>query len=191
MVCRNRHHCRVAITGLNTDCICRENTVGELLGWNFWRVGLQGTVIIVYILAIYPALTKIGDNAIISIIPRLDITREEFQKLEFRYRRPNRKMEWLSLSAGVLFNVILSQPWGSTLDSTSIFLFISEIIMFGLLGLLIYYGFHNSRYLTMINKRVKLDVFSVDALSPVARWSLSISLAFIGGIIISIVFDYR
>jgi hypothetical protein len=84
---------------------------------------------------------------------------------------------------------MLSQPWRGSFQSTDYFLFVTEIIMFGLLALLIYYGFHNARYLTLINKNLKLDIFSLDALAPIARWSLSISLAFIGGIIISIVFQ--
>ncbi len=163
------------------------------LGWDFWRLGLQGPAIIIYILVIYPILNRMGDNAIESIVPWIDMSEEELFKLDSEYRVPSRFWEWLSLSAGVIFILILSQPWRATFETDPIFinvyLYITEIIMFGLLGLLIYYGFHNSRYLARINKNLKLDIFSVDALAPIARWSLSISLAFLGGIIISIIFQ--
>lgn len=182
----------VLFSGLVVTALIEETPIRQL-GWDFWRVGLQGPAIIIYILAIYPILTKMGDNAIESIMPWVDMSKEELDELDSKYRVPNRLGELLSLSAGVIFIIVLSQPWRATYEFntifTDIFLYIIEIILFGLLGLLIYYGFHNSRYLTRINKKLKLDIFSVDALAPIARWSLSISLAFMGGIIISIIFQ--
>jgi hypothetical protein len=159
------------------------------LGWNFWRTGIQGPAIIIYILAIYPPMTKIGEKAIESILPWVDMNREELDKFDLKYRVPNRLGEWISLCVGVIFILILSQPWEGNFEFNTLFLFITELIMFGLLGLLIYYGFRNARYITLINKNLKLDLFNLNALAPIARWSLSISLAFIGGIVISIVFQ--
>lgn len=177
------------LLGLLITALTGETPIRQL-NWDFWRVGLQGPAIILYILVIYPILTKMGDNAVESIMPWVDLSQEELDKLNSKYHVPSRLLEWTSLSAGVIFILILSQPWrGGAIEFNTVFLYITEIIMFGLLGLLIYYGFHNSRYLTRINKNLKLDIFSIDALAPVARWSLSISLAFIGGIVISIVFQ--
>jgi hypothetical protein len=176
------------LSGLIITAIVAEIPFSKL-GWNFWRVGLQGPAIIIYILFIYPVLTKRGDSAIGSITPWIDLSREELTKLELRYRTPSRIGEYISFSAGMLFILILSQPWKGTFNSTNVFLFITEIIMFGLLGLLIYYGFRNAGYITLINKNLKLDLFNIDILAPIAQWSMSISLAFIGGIAISIVFQ--
>jgi hypothetical protein len=130
-----------------------------------------------------------GENAVESIIPLVDMRQEELAELDTKYRSPDRLWECISLSIGVLIVLTLSQPWRGAIGPENIFLFITEIIMFGLLGLLIYYGFRNARYITLINKRLKLDLFNIDALTPIARWSLSVSLAFIGGIFISIIFQ--
>ena len=176
------------LSGLITTAVTAETPINKL-GWNFWRVGLQGPAIIIYILIIYPILTRMGDNAIESITPWVDLSREELANLDSKYHKPNRLGEGISLTVGVVFILILSQPWKGTFEFNDIFLFITEIIMFGLLGLLIYYGFRNARYIAVINKNLNLDLFNIDALAPIARWSLSISLAFIGGIVISIVFQ--
>jgi hypothetical protein len=166
-----------------------EKTPFFRLDWNFWRVGLQGPIIIIYIFSIFPILRKIGNNAINSIVPLVNKGREELDRLASKYNSNSRMGEWISLSIGVLFVLMLSQPWNGKFDFTSLFLFITQIILFGLLALLIYYGFHNSRYLIQINKKLDLDIFNLDALAPIVRWSLSISFAFIGGIMISIVFQ--
>jgi hypothetical protein len=176
------------LAGLIITAIVSDTPFSKL-GWNFWRVGLQGPAIIIYILIIYPILTKMGDNAVESIIPWVDLSPEELARLDSKYRVPSRLWESISLSTGIVVILILSQPWRGAIKLDNIFLFITEMIMFGLLSLLIYYGFHNARYMTYINKRLKLDLFNMDALAPIARWSLSISLAFIGGIALSIIFQ--
>jgi hypothetical protein len=176
------------LAGMTITAIAADVSFNKI-GWNFWRVGLQRPVIIIYILIIYPILTKMGDNAVESIIPLVDMRRKELAELDTKYRSPSRLWECISLSIGVLIVLILSQPWRGTIEPENNFLFITEIIMFGLLGLLIYYGFRNARYITLINKHLKLDVFNIDALTPITRWSLSISLAFVGGIVISIIFQ--
>lgn len=176
------------LAGLIITAIAAETPFNKL-GWDFWRVGLQGPAIIIYILLIYPILTRMGDNAIESIIPWVNMNTEELDKLDSRYRMPSRVGEFISLTIGILFILILSQPWKGIGDLHNIYLLIIEIVMFGLLSLLIFYGFRNARYITLINKNLKLDLFDIDVLSPIARWSLSISLAFIGGIVISIVFQ--
>jgi len=159
------------------------------LGWDFWRVGLQGPAIIIYILVIFPFMTRIGNDAFESIIPLVDMNEKEMTKLLSKYYQPPRSGEWISLSMGVVIILALSQPWRGNFEFFNTFLFITEIIMFGLLALLIFYGFHKSRYLTLMNRHLKLDIFNLDTLTPVARWSFSVSLAFIGGIIISIIFQ--
>jgi MFS family permease len=166
-----------------------EKTSFLQLGWNFWRVGLQGPIIIIYIFSIFPILRRIGNNAINSIVPLVNEGREELDKLASKYNSNSRLGELMSISIGILFILLLSQPWSGKFDFTALFLFSTQIILFGLLALLIYYGFHNSRYLIQINKKLDLDIFNLDSLAPIARWSLSISLAFIGGIVISIGFQ--
>ena len=97
--------------------------------------------------------------------------------------------ELASVLAGAIFILILAQPWGGVVQWLDLYLLITQIIMFGLLALIIYHGIRSSRYLTGLIRNLNLDIFDVDALAPVARWSLTIFLVFIGGIALSIVFQ--
>ncbi len=159
------------------------------LGWSFWRVGLQGPTILIYILCIYPILNRVGNKAFESILPLLAMDKNELKQLISEYSSPRRSRELLSLLLGAGFIVLLSQPWNTDFQFFEGYAYAIEILMFSLIALLIYYALHNTRYLTRINQNLKLDIFDIEALTPIARWSLSMSLAFIGGILISIVFQ--
>ena len=162
------------------------------LGWDFWRVGLQGPAILIYILSIYPVLNRVGNKAFESILPLLDLDKDEIKQLISRYYSPRRSRELLSLLLGAGFIVLLSQPWIQTAGDFHFFegyVYGIEILMFSLLALIIYHALQDTRFLTKINQNLKLDIFDIESLAPIARWSLGISLAFIGGIIISIVFQ--
>jgi len=176
------------LTSLILIAITADTPISNL-GENFWRTGFQGPAIIIYILIIFPILTRMGDKAVESIIPWVAMNQEELAELETKYRVPSRKWEIIFLSMGIVIILLLTQPWKGAIEPFYIFLFLTEMIMFSFLSLLIYYGFHNARYMTQINKRLKLDLFNMDSLVPIARWSLSISLAFLGGIALSIIFQ--
>ncbi len=162
------------------------------LGWDFWRVGLQGPAILIYILSIYPVLNRVGNKALESILPLLDLDKNEIKQLISKYHSPRRSRELLSLLLGAGFIVLLSQPWNQAAEGFHFFegyVYVIGILMFSLLALIIYHALQDTRFLTKINQNLKLDIFDIDSLAPIARWSLGISLAFIGGIMISIVFQ--
>lgn len=161
----------------------------RLLNWDYWRLCLPAPAIIIYILAIYPYLTKLGNNAVESARPLLNSNDNVGETLISYYSVPSRRGEWVSISVGVVFILLLSQPWRMEFTWFDIYLEITSLLMFGLLALLIYYGIRNTRFLTKLHRNLKLDIFNIQALVPIARWSLSETFAFIGGIIISIVFQ--
>ena len=166
-----------------------DGTSIKQLDWSFWRVGLQGPAILIYILAIYPVLKRVGNKAIESVLPLTALDKNEVEKLISRYYWPRRSGELISILLGVAAVILLSQPWRGTLTNIDWYLYATEIILFSMLALLIYYSLRNTRFFTKINKNINVDIFDIEALAPIARWSLSISLAFIGGIIISIIFQ--
>ena len=58
--------------------------------------------------------------------------------------------------------------------------------MFGALGFLVFDGLDGTlRVSRMTRRHLKLDVFAVSKLLPLANWSLAVSMAFVGGISIS------
>jgi hypothetical protein len=154
------------------------------IDWGFWRSGLE-PVIIVYILVIFPFIQKLWERALRSL--KLLLPQPELINGINTYKRSR---EWMSLFLGAVFYVALSQPWNSIKHWTDLYTALSGIIMFGLLGLLIYSGLTGTIRLARLNRQhLNIDIFDTKLLIPVAQWSLSVSLAFVGGITISILFQ--
>ena len=104
--------------------------------------------------------------------------------------RYNRRWEWVSIFLGAVFFIALGQPWNWDMHWIEIYELLTSIIMFSLLGLLVYSGLSSSLRLAQLNRRhLKIDIFDTGLLVHVAHWSLSISLAFVGGISLSVVFQ--
>jgi hypothetical protein len=102
----------------------------------------------------------------------------------------NRRNEWLALFLGAVFAVALSQPWSWIRGWLETYTLVTTILMFCLLGWLIYNGSISTYRIAQINhQQLELDIFNVGRLLPVAHWSLGISFAFIGGITISVLFQ--
>ena len=78
--------------------------------WNYWRTGIQGPVLLIYIFTIYPAISKMGDNAIKSLQPLLILDNEPVKQLISGYSLPNRRGEWISLAIGGVLILLLTQP---------------------------------------------------------------------------------
>jgi hypothetical protein len=63
-------------------------------------------------------------------------------------------------------------------------------MLFGLLGWLIYSSFTSNQYISRLSRQhINPDIFDPGVLTPIARSSLGFSVAFIGGISLSLVFQ--
>lgn len=146
------------------------------VNWSFWRLGLQ-PIIIVYIFMIIPIYQRLWERAIQSLrilLPQPDLVS--------KFATYNRKAEWTALFLGTVFTLVIAQPWRGIEHWSDWYGFITGIIMFSLLGLLIYHGLSQTSQLARISRHhLKIEIFDNQLLTPVARWSLSLSLAFIGG----------
>ena len=154
------------------------------IDWSFWRLGLQ-PAIIVYILVIVPLTHRFWERALQSLrilMPDPDLTR--------RIARFNRRGEWIALSAGAVFPVVMIQPWKEAVQWSDLYGLVMSIVMFALLGLLIYGAIADTtRLARLCRHELQLDVFDTELLVPVARWGLSLSAAFVGGTTLSLVFQ--
>jgi hypothetical protein len=159
--------------------------------WNYWRAGLGNPLIMIYIMIIYPVIKRLSDQAVQSMVPFLQIEKSSLGILEREHSIGKHRWEWVAFAIGVLFILMLSQPWQGMRFWMDFYGLFTGIIMFGILAWLIYLGIKNTRYLTRLSQNMDLDIFDIEALVPVARWSLSESGAFIGGIVISIALQSR
>ncbi len=157
------------------------------IDWNFWRLGLQ-SAIIVYILVVYPFIQKLWIRMLVSLEPLLPQT--EKNKILNNMAQYHRRREWGAFILGIIFFLALGQPWNWDMNWFQVYTLVTSVIMFAFLGLLIYSGISSTVRLARINHRyLELDIFDSRSLVPVAQWSLSVSLAFIGGISLSVVFQ--
>ena len=152
--------------------------------WRFWRLGLQ-PAIIVYILVVFPFIQHLWERATQSL--RTLLPRPELADGLATY---NRRGEWTAMCAGAIFAVAISLPWTRFDEWSDLYGFTTQVIMFALLGFLIYSGFAATTQLARLTRHhIRLDVFDNESLIPVARWSLGTSLAFVGGTSLSVVFQ--
>ena len=67
---------------------------------------------------------------------------------------------------------------------------ILSMLLFGLLGWLIYDTIVRTMRIARLSRQeLRLDIFDTKSLSPIAVWSLGVSLAWVGGISLSLVFQ--
>ena len=157
--------------------------------WGFWRLGLQ-PAIIVYVLVIYPLMGRLWNSAT-QALQRL-LPQPDQNGMVAKITRYDRRWEWTALLLGAVFYLALSQPWNWVAEWLDVYSLVTSILMFGLLGLLIYGGLADTMRLAQLSRQhLEIDVFDTGQLVPVARWSLSVSLAFVGGISLSVAFQPR
>ena len=171
-----------------------DGTFVNLLDWGFWQNHLEGPVLIIYILVVYPFMWRLRERAIQAFRPLLPLDEDDFNRLAAEVATPKRRWEWTSLLIGVGLACVLGQPWNLPWGPGelwwSVYLVITGALMNGLLAWLIYDTLTGAVRLNRLSHRdLKLDIFDTELLTPIARWSLGISLGWVGGTSLSLVFQ--
>jgi hypothetical protein len=170
-----------------------DGVVNDLSNWRFWQHNLEGSVLIIYILVVHPFMWRLREQAIQAFRPLLPLDENKFNRLVVEVTTPKRRWEWTSVLIGVGVAFALGQPWnlpwGHGYLWWSVYLVITGALMNGLLYWLIYDTLTGAVRINRLSRwDLKLDIFDTELLTPIAFWSLGISLAFIGGISLSLVF---
>jgi uncharacterized integral membrane protein len=175
---------------------CLDGAFSDLSELQFWQRFMDSPVIIIYILLVYPFIWRLWQRAVRAFQPLLPLNDNASNQIAVEVTTQNRRWEWVALLIGVVFFISIDQPWGWRPVTGEIWLHVYELVtfalLFGFLSWLIYNGLADSRYLARLNRQnLNLDIFEPGLLAPVAHWSLGTSLAFIGGISLSLVFQTR
>ncbi len=170
-----------------------DGAINVLSTWRFWQSNLEGLVLIIYILVVHVFMWRLRERAIQAFRPLLPLDEDDFNRLAAEVATPKRRWEWTSVLIGVGFACVLGQPWNLPWGPGelwwSVYLVITEALMNGLLAWLIYDTLTGALRINRLSHRdLNLDIFDTEPLIPIARWSLGISLAFVGGISLSLVF---
>jgi hypothetical protein len=168
----------------------------QLSEWSFWRNFLDAPVLIIYILVVYPLIWRLWWQSAQALQLLTPIDERDLNRSEIKVPIPNRRWEWVAILMGAVFWLSLWQPWGWSdrwkLGAIwlSAYEVITQSILFGLISLLIYSSSIDNWYINrLIRQRVDPDIFNTGMLTPIARSSLGFSVAWIGGISLSLVFQ--
>lgn len=152
--------------------------------WGLWKLGLEPAVI-VYILWIYAPLHRRWMRAIDALRPLAD--RPELVERAFAVHR---RREWAALAIGAAFSLWVTRPWLYDGRWLLLYIYASSFIMFSLMALAIFDCLVRTRRLARIVRAgVQLDLFDRRSFTPLARWGQSVSLIFVGGTCLSLVFQ--
>ena len=152
--------------------------------WRLWNLGLA-PVVILYIFWIYPSLQRRWTLTIDAL--RLLADRPELVE---QAHAVHRQGEWTALLVGAAFSVWVTNPWQFHDRWLLLYVFASNIVMFSLMALTIYDCLVRTRRLTrVVRSGLQLDLFDRRSFTPLARWGQIVSLTFVGGTCLSLLFQ--
>jgi hypothetical protein len=170
-----------------------DGVLTTLLKWSELRYVLWFIFFTAYILVVYPFMMRSREQAVLAFKPLLYLEDDAFNKVAANISKPSRRWEWTAVFLGIAFFVGgFIQPW--TLDWVSgyfwltVYFVFTVTIVYGLMSWLIYDTLIGIVRVSRLGRRdLKLDILDTEMLAPVARWSLGISLVFVGVISLSII----
>ena len=160
--------------------------------WHEVRDELNRPAIIVYILFTYSLVKPSHDGAIEAFRRLLVVDDDGFDRLVAETSRGSRRGEWLALGIGAAAGLVIYRPWNmpDPLLWTKLFALLTVTLMYGLLGWIMYVSLGASQVFAEMHRQpLNIDVFDPTPLEPIARLGLGISLAFIGGITLNVLFS--
>lgn len=163
-----------------------DGALNKLADWNSWRWFLASVVTIIYVLSIYPFTNRLWERAVQTFLQLLS---KDNSEILARIHLPNRRWEWVSVLLGIAFWLAVVRPWLAIDQWLSVYESITSLLMLSILSWIIYYGITSTRRLNILSRQqLNLDIFNT-TLVPVARYSMGITFAFIGGISLSLLFQ--
>ena len=149
-----------------------------------WMNGLK-PAIVVYILCTSPLLQRRWAAAIEALGP-LAVRPELLEQAQGISRRH----EWMAFLVGAVFSFWISSAPMADGRWLRVHEVVSNALMFGLLALSIYEGLLRSRSLSrVVHGGLHLDLFDQRLLTPLTRWGQTVSLTFVGGTCLSLLFQ--
>lgn len=167
-----------------------DGVLAETFNIKFWRSAGMYPGIIAYILLSVPAGRRFRDDAITALRPLVPLDDDEFDRLVAQEPLFNRRRERLAFAIGAT-TILLFRPWEALPSWLMLYQILAGGLMFGLLGYLVYTSLAATKLGADWEVAQDINVFELQSLQPIARWSLSNALFYIGGITLSLLFIGR
>lgn len=167
-----------------------DGALSELADGFALRALLGYPALIVYTLAASRAIGRHQRRAVEAFRPLTTLPDAEFDKAVRDASRRSSGREWLAVAIGTAFGlyVVATSDWAMRAPAMRVYLIVSAAMMFGLLAWIIYGALASTNLFTQLHQLpLDIDIFDPAPLEPVARMSLSVSSALIGGTTLSII----
>jgi len=149
-----------------------------------WMVGLD-PVILVYILSVHPFMNLRSQRAMQSLEAL-----SPHAGGASRARPERRRREWGALLVGALVGLAVARRVPGVEGWLRLYSEATSALMFALLATAIYGSVVRSRQLAASSRAgLELNVFDGHLLTPFAQWGQGLSLVFVGGISLSLLFQ--
>ena len=173
----------LALVLLLAAAVYAHGGIGERVGSGLWMLGLD-PVMIVYILSVHPFMHRRWERAMHSL---------ESLMPHAGARRPmpaSLRGEWAAMLPGTLVGLAIARRLPGAEGWLWLYSEASSALLFALLAAAIYGSLVRSRQLAAHSRAgLELNVFDGHLLTPFAKWGQSLSLVFVGGISLSLLFQ--
>lgn len=171
-----------------------DGILGEFLADGRWRAYLLAPAILLYIWLISPAMTRVGNDVLISLRPLIELDDESFDRMVEKASRVDPRHEALAFGVGAIFGVVtaLNSGFADNVVWLGVFGVLTQGLMYGLLVWVIYASVANTRLNAALHRQpMRIDIFNPTPFESVGRQSLLLALVFIGGITLSLLFSLQ
>jgi len=156
----------------------------QRVGSRVWMLGLE-PVMLVYILLVHPVMHRRWVRAVHSLDALAPHPGDDG-----RSKPASRRGEWAALLLGALLGVAIAHRMPGVEGWLRLYSEATSALMFALLAAAIYGSMVRSRHLAARSRaELELNVFDGHLLTPFAHWGQSLSLVFVGGISLSLLFQ--
>ncbi len=147
-------------------------------------------LIVVCSLMIVPAVEKRRENVVRALRPVIQLDDSAFQAVVNRASEVSPTRELLAFGAGMALGLavnILFEPLGDDPSPMAVYAYLSRIGIFGMFGWTFFvlpFGIKVTNEL--LNQPINVDPFDLRGFEPIGRQSLLLSLALLGGVLLSL-----
>jgi len=159
---------------------------------SLWRALLLQPAIVIYILLLVPVMQRTRERVIVGLRPIVRLTDEAFKQLVVEKSRIDPRSELMAVSIGALVGWFMKQGIHIDLDVPWIqaYLTIATPLMYAALAWVIYGAFAGTGlYRALLRQPLEIDIFDISPFEPIGRESVMISVAFIIGATLAMVFS--
>ena len=159
---------------------------------DLWRVLLIQPAVILYILLMWPVMHRARQATITSLRPIVQVTDQEFDRLVSEESRVEPRGELMAILIGALVGWFLKRGMAISLDAPWLQAYQTwfTVAMYAALAWVIHSAVAGTRLVRgLLRQPLQVDILDIRPFEPVGRESMLVSLAFIIGTTLAMVFS--